>query len=154
MRKEIEEYLTIFKIILGSRQYQHEETFLCSPEIKFQDISKINEEINEEINNALKRFERASKYFEEFEISRGIFFFAAMTLRNIPQKIIEDIVKFPIPRFHITEDSIDLEWKTVNFSLLLSFTEYTEDITVYKKEKDGKIITGIIEKDNGGNYEY
>ena len=53
----------------------------------------------------------------------------------------------PKPRFNFIEDSVEIRWEVNDFKMVLSSTDYIEDIAVYVKTSAGQYISGTVQKE-------
>ncbi len=115
---------------------------------KFLKVNKTTIEIEDEIKNASLHLEKMREEMECFEISEEIWNYSKTILREIYfQHLFRYNIKIPTPKIIIIENSIEIEWVSDNYKLILRLSDYINDISIYLRDKTGPPIYGNVRKD-------
>ncbi len=101
-----------------------------------------------EINQATIRLENLKENIECVEISEEIWNYSKKILRNIyNQYLFRYNLKIPTPKIIFVEDSIEIEWESDSFKLILRISDFIQDISIYSRDKKGPPINGNVRKE-------
>ena len=114
----------------------------------FLDYLEFKKEISVEINEAFLHLENTKRTSTLLDISEGVWNYSKELLNQISREFWFTFrKKMPKPRFNFIEDSVEIRWEVNDFKMVLSSTDYIEDIAVYVKTSAGQYISGTVQKE-------
>lgn len=111
-------------------------------------LSLSNIEIELEIDKASSFLENLGNDNRYFDISEEIWNYSKDLLRKISQRFwIKLRKKIPIPKINFIEESIEIRWIKDKFKLILSITDYLNDIIIYVRTRNGQYLSEPVPRD-------
>lgn len=138
LKKESEQFIKEEKILFTNKEYRLAKSIeLIVPDLKFE----------LEIENASLKLHRLREEYNSVDISEEIWDYTKTLLRKVSKKFREkDNKKIPIPKFNFIEESTEIRWIKDEFKLVLSLTDYIDDIVVYVRTRKGQYFSEPVPK--------
>lgn len=120
------------------------------------DIDKINMgeyievsiELENEVGEASNHLEKLRNEIDCLDISEEIWSYSKELLQEISYHYWSEYHKMiPIPKIIFIDGSIEIRWETDRFKLIISITDYIDDIVIFLKDKRGSLIRGGVHKE-------
>ena len=138
----IEVFMSTSKERLVKKFISTTVTRLLQSSISLKNVKNIEPVLELEINRASLKLKQLRDDFESVDISEGIWNYSKSFIRDISEKF---WIKFgkhlPKPKFEFIDESIEIRWVRSNSKLILSITDYFDDIIIYFKTGKGQYIS-------------
>lgn len=100
-----------------------------------------------EINRASIKFEQLRDEIECVDISEEIWNYTKSFIQNISEKFLNKSGRhMPVPKFEFIDESVEIRWIKGESKLVLSITDYFDDIIVYVKTSEGQYLSQPVPK--------
>jgi len=115
--------------------------------------SQSNIKIELEIGKASSFLESLGNDNRYFDISEEIWNYSKDLLKQISQRFwIKFRKEIPIPKIDFIEESIEIRWLKDKFKLILSITDYFNDIVIYVRTRNGQYLSEPVPRDEIFNW--
>lgn len=113
------------------------------------ELLEFNSELESEIERSSLRLDKMKEEFNCVDISEEAWTFSKKLLLKISKKYwIKSQKEIPIPKIDFIDESIEFRWIKDKFKLILSITDYFDDIVIYVKTRNGHFLSEPVPRDN------
>ena len=117
------------------------------------ELIKSNSELELEIERSSLRLNKMKDVHNCVDISDEVWNFSKHLLQDISKKfLIKSQKEMPIPKIKFIEESIEFRWIKDKFKLILSITDYFDNIIIYVKTRNGQYLSEPVSRDDVINW--